>query len=187
MESKPSVFETLSKIEVKNKVRQKGNFWYVSWSNAVRELLKHYPRATWEFASYDGMPYLKTPAGCFVECAVEVDGVIRKQMMPVLDFKNKSVHEPDSTQINKSQQRALTKAIALHGFGLELWAGEDLDKEEEDAEPAVAQKPFISDDRLRNALDKIATGEYTIERLEASFEITDEQRNMFGIGIARND
>jgi len=122
-----SVFQVLSEVEVKNKVRQKGNFWYVSWSNAVREMLKRYPLANWEFTQYDGLPFLKTQAGCFVECAVTIEGVTRKQMMPILNFKNQTEFEPDAAQVNKSQMRALTKAIALHGFGLDLWAGEDLD------------------------------------------------------------
>jgi hypothetical protein len=35
--------------------------------------------------------------------------------------------EPTAMDIDKAQQRALAKAIALHGFGLELWAGEDFE------------------------------------------------------------
>lgn len=182
MSDNKSVFETLSNIEVKNKVRQKGNFWYVSWSNAVRELLKHYPEANWEFTKFDGMPYLKTSAGCFVECTVTVGGIGRTQMLPVLDFKNQSVSDPDATQINKSQQRALTKAIALHGFGLELWAGEDLDRAEEeqkqDATKQPQQKQTISNDRLATAIDKIKAGEYSVERLYASFELNDDQQDI---------
>ena len=121
-----SLFEKLSKVEVGNKVRQKGQFWYVSWSNAVRELLKADPSATWEFTWFEGMPYLATPAGAFVECAVTAGGITRKQLLPILDLKNKPVIEPNSNQVNKGHQRCLTKAIALHGFGLQLWAGEDL-------------------------------------------------------------
>ena len=47
-------------------------------------------------------------------------------MMPVLDFKNKTNMDPMASDINKSQMRALAKAISLHGLGLDLWAGEDL-------------------------------------------------------------
>lgn len=125
--SDKSVFETLSSISTDNKVRKKGQFWYVSWSNAVRELLKHYPSANWEFTQYNGLPYLKTETGVFVECAVTVSGITRKQMMPILNHRNAVEREPDAAMVNKTQMRALTKAIALHGFGLDLWAGEDLD------------------------------------------------------------
>lgn len=144
MSEQESVFNVLSGVEVGNKVRQKGKFYYVSWSNAVRVMLKNYPEANWTFTSFEGLPYLETKAGAFVECTVTISGIARTQMMPILDFKNQSVKEPDSMQINKSQMRALTKAIALHGFGLDLWAGEDLDDAEEREEE-------MQEERLRKA------------------------------------
>jgi len=48
------------------------------------------------------------------------------QVHPVLDHQNKAVTAPNAFQINTSIQRCLTKAIALHGLGLHLYAGEDL-------------------------------------------------------------
>jgi len=123
-----SVFETLSNVNVAPVVQKKGAFNYLSWSNAVRELLKAFPTATWEFGEWSDMPYLETGVGYFVTCSVTVDGITRKQLMPILDFKNKAVAIGNLTsdQVNKAQMRALAKAIALHGLGLDLWAGEDL-------------------------------------------------------------
>ena len=48
------------------------------------------------------------------------------QVHPVLDHQNKSITSPNSFQINTSIQRCLAKAIALHGLGIHLFAGEDL-------------------------------------------------------------
>jgi len=45
---------------------------------------------------------------------------------------NKSVDEPNAFQINNSIQRCLAKAIALHGLGLYIYAGEDLPTEPEE-------------------------------------------------------
>ena len=136
-----SVFKRLSSIDLDKKVKQKGNFWYVPWSGAVRELLKHYPDSTWEFTKFgDSLePFLKTNAGCFVECTVTVRGIKRTLMLPVLDHSNKVLENPDAGQVNKAQMRALTKAIALHGFGLELWAGEDPDYPDEPDEPGETE------------------------------------------------
>ena len=39
---------------------------------------------------------------------------------------NKPIAKPNAFQINTSIQRALVKAIALHGLGLYIYAGEDL-------------------------------------------------------------
>jgi len=123
-----SVFETLSGVDVTPVTQKKGQFDYLSWSNAVRELLKAYPKANWEFGEWVDMPYLQTEVGYFVTCTVTVNRIARKQLMPILDFKNKAVliGKLTSDQVNKAQMRALAKAIALHGLGLDLWAGEDL-------------------------------------------------------------
>lgn len=127
MNNKKSVFETLSEIDISTLVRQKGNFWYLSWAQAVRKVSKVYPSMSWEIHKFDGLPYLKTETGYYVEASVTIEGKTRSQLMPVLDFKNKAHMSPSAFDINKSQQRALAKAISLHGLGLELWAGEDLE------------------------------------------------------------
>jgi hypothetical protein len=45
-----------------------------------------------------------------------------------MDFKNKSIplEMVTSTDVNKTIQRSTTKALALHGVGLNVYAGEDL-------------------------------------------------------------
>jgi len=125
------VFEVLNNVDVSPLTKEKGKFWYLSWSNAVREASKLFPSMTWEMTKWDSLPYLKTELGYFVECAVTIDGLVRTQMMPVLDFKNQTAMSPKANDINKSQMRALTKAIALHGLGIDLWAGEDINGEYE--------------------------------------------------------
>ena len=125
------VFNVLNNVDVKPLTAKKGNFDYLSWSNAVREASKLFPLMTWEMTKWDCIPYLKTEIGYFVECSVTIDGLVKTQMMPVLDFKNQTATAPKANDINKSQMRALTKAIALHGLGIDLWAGEDINGEYE--------------------------------------------------------
>ena len=55
-----------------------------------------------------------------------IDGIDATQVHPVLDHQNKSINAPNAFQINTSIQRCLAKAIALHGLGIHLYAGEDL-------------------------------------------------------------
>ena len=130
-----SAFQTLSKIDVSEHTEKKGKFTYLSWAWAVKVLLEHFPNATWKIHTFidNGVetPYMRTNAGCFVQVSVEVDEVIRTQVHPVLDHVNKSVDEPNAFQINNSIQRCLAKAIALHGLGLYIYAGEDLPTEPE--------------------------------------------------------
>ena len=133
---KVNTFETLNKVDVSKFTEKKGQFNYLSWAYAVRELLKVCPNATWEvhlFDNADGtkQPYMKNGTGAYVQVSVDVDDVIRTQIHPVLDNRNQTIDTPNAFQINTSIQRCLAKAIALHGLGLYLFAGEDLPEADE--------------------------------------------------------
>ena len=119
-------FARLNAINVNERVEKKGGFSYLSWPYAVAQLRLADPTATWEVRRFDGLPYLATEAGVFVEVAVTVHGVTLSQIHPVLDGRNRPLLAPSAFDINTSLQRCLVKAIALHGLGLYIYAGEDL-------------------------------------------------------------
>ena len=119
-------FARLNAINVNGHVEKKGGFSYLSWPYAVAQLRLADPCATWEVRRFDGLPYLATDAGVFVEVAVTVNGVTLSQIHPVLDGRNRPLLAPSAFDINTSLQRCLVKAIALHGLGLYIYAGEDL-------------------------------------------------------------
>lgn len=119
-------FARLSGINVNEHIEKKGQFSYLSWPYAVAQLRLADPNATWEVRRFDGLPFLRTEAGYFVEVAVTVEGVTLSQLHPVLDSKNRPILEPSVFDLNTSLQRCLVKAIALHGLGLYVYAGEDL-------------------------------------------------------------
>ena len=171
--AKKSVFETLSKVDVSAHLEQKGQFTYLSWAWAVRTLLEHFPEATWIVHEYDdglgngftGQPYMQTPAGAFVKVTLIINGINRTQVHPVLDHKNKTVEQPNAFQINTSIQRCLAKAIALHGLGLYIYAGEDLPSEpdsltKEQYETLMGYVKEIGDKNLETQIvSKIGTDE----------------------------
>lgn len=128
-------FAKLAKIDVNEHVEKKGKFSYLSWAWAVDVLRKEDPKATWEVIRFNGMPFMETKFGVFVEVAVTVQDITLSQIHPVLDNNNKPISQPTSFQINTSIQRALVKAIALHGLGLYIYAGEDI--------PEVTQEPVV--------------------------------------------
>ena len=59
-----------------------------------------------------------------------------------MDFKNKSIplENVTSYEVNKTIQRSMTKAIARHGLGMYIYAGEDL-PEEADGKTEVKPAP----------------------------------------------
>jgi hypothetical protein len=128
-------FEKLEKTDVTKHIDKKGKFSYLSWPFAVSAFRKACPEGTWRISHFGDSPYCITESGCFVEVTVFPDVANEllsfTQVHPVLDFKNKSVKEPDAFQINTSIQRCLVKAIALAtGIGLHIYAGEDLPPDE---------------------------------------------------------
>lgn len=131
MSETKNYFAELAVIDVSKHVEKKGRFSYLSWSWAVDQLLKKYPDATWQVVRFDGLPYMKTEVGYFVEVEVTVNNITRSQIHPVLDNYNKPIAKPTSFQINTSIQRCLAKAIALHGLGLYIYSGEDIPQDDE--------------------------------------------------------
>ena len=170
-----NVFKILDKVDVSAKSEKKGMFTYLSWAWAVRELLRVAPEATWKVHEW-GMegsrqPYMQTEAGCFVKVSVTVNGVTREQVHPVLDNRNKSIKTPDAFQVNTSIQRCLAKAIALHGLGLYIFAGEDLpDNSLDDSirDKVIALAELTKDkDVIKTVNSQLASGEINKSNLAA--------------------
>jgi len=124
---KKSVWETLSAIDVNDKTEKKNGMTYLSWAWAWGKLKEHYPEATFSKHLHDGMAYIKDESGyAFVEVTVTVEGISATELFPVLNYKNKSIQNPDAFEVNTALQRGLAKAIAYHGLGHYIYAGEDL-------------------------------------------------------------
>ncbi|WFD52940.1 DUF1071 domain-containing protein [Lactobacillus phage CV244] len=73
-----------------------------------------------------------TIAGCEVEASVIIEGQKFSSQLYVMDNHNKTVMKPNYSQINKTQMRALVKALAFAGLGLNVYAGEDLPSEKDE-------------------------------------------------------
>ena len=65
---------------------------------------------------------------CFVKVGVTVNGVEYVEQLPIMDMRNQSipVGSVKSTDVNRAIQRAFVKAVARHGLGLYIYAGEDV-------------------------------------------------------------
>jgi hypothetical protein len=161
-------FQELRKISVIDKMKKKGRFNYLSWAYAVDVLLQEDKDANWEF---------KTPQmfgeTMMVFCTVTAFGASRTAFLPVMNNNNQPIANPDANNVNKSMQRCLVKAIALHGIGLYIFEGEDIP--EEDEQEQIVQKAKIEDSRLLKAIDQIKSGKYSTDKLRAQFDLTKEQ------------
>ena len=155
-------FEKLSAINVNGKTENKGKFTYLSWAFAWGELKKAFPTATSKVYHNEltNMPYFASGAGVIVKVGVTVEGVEHINYLPVMNFRNESIpaDKVNMMDINKAIQRCTTKAIALHGLGLYIYAGEDLPEAPEVdlndcktlAELQVAYSSMSKADQLKN-------------------------------------
>ncbi len=150
----PSVFETLSKIDVNEHTEQKNGLTYLSWAWAWGIAKSIYPDAN--YIIYENrIPAGQSPVGyltnyftdgrtCWVKTGVVINGIEHIEELPIMDYRNKSISFDNVTSfdVNKSIQRSLTKALARHGLGLYIYAGEDLPNELLDSkeEPKVTPK-----------------------------------------------
>ncbi len=141
MSSSSSSFARLNAINVSANIEKKGGFSYLSWPYAVAQLRLAEPTASWEVRRFNGLPFLATDAGVFVEVAVTVQAVTLSQIHPVLDGRNRPLLAPTAFDINTSIQRCLVKCIALFGLGLYIYAGEDLPQPAADAANDPAAEP----------------------------------------------
>lgn len=148
-------YTELRALNVNEKIEKKNGLSYLSWAFAVDTLLQADETATWEY-----LPDLTYGDTVMVRCAVTAFGRTRTAQLPVMDHRNKAISNPDAFAVNTAMQRCLAKAIALHGIGLYIYAGEDL--------PAGSLTP---DEELaaafKSALEKDYKGD-TEEEVEAA-------------------
>jgi len=157
-----NVFAELARVDCSEHIEKKNGFSYLSWPFAVEQLRKHCPDATWEVRrNENNEPFFITQCGVFVEVAVTVNGVTLSQIHPVLNHRNQPVDSPNAFDINSSIQRCLVKAIALHGLGLSIYAGEDVPREVAQARKVEAEKPLTAEQAgyIRALIDEVNADE----------------------------
>lgn len=129
-------FEELNSVDCGSMIEKKKDLSYLSWANAWKELKKRYPRSYYTVYQNDlEWNYFSDNKTCWVKTGVTVvtdDFEIEHiEFLPVMDYRNKSIPADmvTSFDVNKAIQRSLTKAVARHGLGLYVYAGEDLPDE----------------------------------------------------------
>ena len=159
------VFNVLNAINVNDHTEKKNGLTYLSWAWAWGEVKKRFPDAFYTiYENADGWFYHTDGATCWVKTGVTINGLELVEYLPVMDFKNKSIPVGNVTSfdVNKAIQRSLTKAIARHGLGLYIYAGEDLPEDDPDTKPKAKKsaEPTTEEptDRIKAAKTWTAQG-----------------------------
>ena len=125
-------YKELRQINVSQHIEKKNGLSYLSWSWAVDQLLQLDDGATWEY-----LEPKQFGESMMVFCKVTAFGKSRIAQLPVMDFRNQAIPNPNAYQVNTAMQRCLAKAISLHGIGLYIYAGEDLPIPDKDVDLSV--------------------------------------------------
>jgi hypothetical protein len=152
-----SKYAELRMIDVSSKIEKKNGLSYLSWAWACDQLLQQDPMATWNY----GQPVLFGET-VMVFCTVNAFGKSMTAQLPVMDYRNKAIPNPDAFAVNTAMQRCLAKAIALHGIGLYIYAGEDLPQEEPEPVDTVALEEMILLSKDMDELKKNFAHAYSI-------------------------
>lgn len=169
MKQNKSVFDTLSEINVNDKVEKKSNLTYLSWAWAWAEVKKTYPSASYAVMRdpQTDKPWFFDPnLGYMTMTQVSIEGETLEMWLPVMDSSNKammdvpykfttkygekSVARATMFDINKTLMRCLTKNLAMFGLGHYIYAKDDLP--EVKPEPVVKKPLKVGDDNWLNIL-----------------------------------
>ena len=156
MEEKKSTFAVLNPINCNDKTEKKNGLTYLSWAWAWGIAKTYFPDANYTiYENADGWNYHTDGRTCWVKTGVTIGGQEHIEYLPVMDTRNRSIpfDSVTSFDVNKAIQRSLTKALARHGLGLYIYAGEDLpdaadDEARAEAKPApkkATRKPLTDD------------------------------------------
>ncbi len=94
------VWETLSKVDVSEYVEEKMNLSYLSWSRAWYLLSQNFPDAKYLYHE----PKKFEDGTLEVAVTITIGECSRSATLPVMDYKNNAIINPDSRQINDNKQ-----------------------------------------------------------------------------------
>lgn len=172
-----NIFNQLNSINVNDKTEKKNGLTYLSWAWAWGEVKKIFPNAT--YTIYENtlpngyvVNYFTDGKTSYVKTGVTIEGLEHIEELPVMDYRNKSIllENMTSFDVNKTIQRSLTKALARHGLGLYIYAGEDLPEEEQKTDNITEAQIKVLQTLIKGMADpkdyyEVLLNEYNIKDL----------------------
>ena len=139
--------EAINKLlstNVNNHTEKKNNLTYLSWAWAWAEALKADEDAVYKVEMFGDKCFMDVNGTAMVFVTVTMFRKSVTCQLPVMDYRNKAILNPDAFAVNTAIMRCMTKALSLHGLGLYIYAGEDLP--EKGDVPIITPKGGIGED-----------------------------------------
>jgi hypothetical protein len=142
------IWQTLIKVDVSRHVEKKNGLTYLSWAWAWGVLMEEFPNATYEFDPHE----FHNDGTVTVHCTVRIGSCYRSMWLPVMDYKNNAIKNPDARKISDTRMRCLVKCISMLGLGHAIYAGED-----------IQSAPVSSDREVQQSVAELDEGPLTDE------------------------
>ena len=113
------VWNTLYNVDVSKFVKEKNNLIYLPWNQAVQLMMQSYPQWHYEFSDDEIHP----DGSMTVHCTVVISNLAKRMWLPVMDYRNRAIKNPNAKDISDSNMRCLVKCIGMFGLGFRLYEG----------------------------------------------------------------
>ena len=142
------IWQTLIAVDVSKHVEKKNGLTYLSWAWAWGVLMEEFPNATYEFDPHE----FHNDGTVTVHCTVRIGACHRSMWLPVMDYKNNAIKNPDARKISDTRMRCLVKCISMFGLGHAIYAGED-----------IQSAPVSTDREIQQSVAELDEGPLTDE------------------------
>jgi len=182
--------EALLKTDVNAHTEKKNNLTYLSWAWAWAEALKADPKSTFKVEMFDGKCFMDINGTAMVWVTVTMFDKPMTCQLPVMDYRNKAIPNPDAFQVNTAIMRCMTKALSLHGLGLYIYAGEDLPEDAIKEKVIITPTQGIADSLPQEEMDylrelamelMVLDGKQGLEKMEAENLEADQKVALWGL------
>ena len=147
---------SMLKTNVNEHTEKKNGLTYLSWAWAWAEALKADPEATYKIEMFEGKPFVDINGTAMVFVTVTMFGKPMTCQLPVMDYRNKAIPNPDAFAVNTAIMRCMTKGLALHGLGLYIFSGDDLPEgEDESSVDEGMMFDYLSAIEVTSSLDQL--------------------------------
>lgn len=167
-----TIWETLHKADIKPLIENKGNnLSYISWAKAWSKLMEHFPSAVFSVLE----PKKFDDGTVEVWCEVNIEGYNRVMWLPVMDYRNNPIPNPNARQVSDTRMRCLVKCLAMFGLGIQLYSGEDLPDPSKDKPVEPKADPLVVKTAASAIVEYITAEDYSEdEKLSSISEIWSE-------------